>query len=236
MVKKLKDGEASSKHPLKKAKNFFWKTLAVIFGFLFVASIAVCVLFATGMIVVVEDEESGTVGLRFESPLVAENNTTTTKDDTTNNTNNNTDPVEVFNGDDVGWAPSVQKECEEGNSTCEKNLANLPSIASFDLDLGSLNYNAGLDHPNETLTISDIRFTSNGRYAVAKFVSNRTQGSTVQMNDLYYYRSTYNSKGWVELKGLGNNQKLDCTLLNDTQRLIIEDTFPEQGCNKNDNY
>ena len=142
MVKKLKDGETVAKQPLKKAKNFFWKTLTVIFGILFVASIAVCVLFATGMIVIVEDEESGTVRLRYESPLVTNNNTTNSTGDTTKNTNNSTKSVEAFTGDNVGWAPSVQKACEEGNSTCEKNLANLPSIASFDLDLSSLNYNA----------------------------------------------------------------------------------------------
>lgn len=236
MVKKLKDGETVEKQPLKKAKNFFWKTLTVIFGILFVSSIAVCVLFATGMIVVVEDEESGGVRLRYESPLVTKNGTTPTSSNNSAKTDNTASTEEKFTGDNVGWAPAVEKVCEEGNSTCEKNLSNLPSIASFDLDMSGLNYNAGQEHPEETLTIADIRFTSNGRYAVARLISNRTQGSTVIINDVYYYRSTYDSRGWAELKGLGNNAKLDCAQLNDTQKLIIEDTFQERGCAKNNEY
>ena len=236
MVKKLKDGETASKQPLKKAKNFFWKTLTVIFGILFVSSIAVCVLFATGMIVVVEDEESGDVRLRYESPLVTKNETTQSSDNNSTKTDNGASTEEKFTGDNVGWAPAVEKVCEEGNSTCEKNLANLPSIASFDLDMSGLNYNASLEHPEETLMIADIRFTSNGRYAVARLISNRTQSNTVIVNDLYYYRSTYDSRGWTELKGLGNKQKLDCTLLNDTQKLIIEDTYSESGCADNNKY
>ena len=236
MVKKLKDGETVARQPLKKAKNFFWKILTVIFGILFVSSIAVCVLFATGMIVVIEDEESGGVRLRYESPLVTKDDTTSTENDSPRKIENNTATEEKFTGDNVGWAPAVEKVCEEGNSTCEKNLANLPSIASFDLDLSGLTYNSGQDHPDETLSVADIRFTSNGRYVVARLISNRSQGSTVIVNDLYYYRSTYDSRGWAELKGLGSNQKLDCTQLNDTQKLIIEDTYPERGCAKNNEY
>lgn len=234
MVKKLKDGEADAK-PLKKAKNFFWKTLTIIFGALFVISIVICVLFATGMIAIVEDEESGTVRLRYESPLVPKNETNSSKTQD-NKSNDNNVKEEKFTGDNVGWAPAVEKVCAVGNSTCEKNLANLPSIASFDLDLSSLNYNAGLEHSGETLSITDIRFTSNGRYVVAKFVSNKKQGSTVIVNDIYYYRSTYDSRGWAELKGLGSNQRLDCTQLNDTQRLIIEDIYTDRVCTNNDEY
>lgn len=235
MVKKLKDGEASAGQPLKKAKNFFWKILTVIFGFLFVASIVICVLFATGIIAIVEDEDSGVVRLRYVSPLVPKEETKTT-DNPSSPSASNTESEPEFTGDNVGWAPAVQKQCEEGNSTCEKNLAKLPSIASFDLDMAGLTYNAGLSHSGETLSVADIRFTSNGRYIVARLVSNQTQGSTIIVNDIYFYRSTYNSQGWAELKGLGNNQSLDCTQLNDTQKLIVEDVYSERGCANNDNY
>lgn len=236
MTKKLKDGEASAKQPLKKAKKFFWKTLTVVFGILFAASIAVCVLFATGIIAIVEDEESGAVRLRYESPLVPKDETAQSSETSSTNTNDNPQETTEFAGDNVGWAPAVQKTCEEGNSTCEKNLAKLPSIASFDLDIEDLIYNAGINHSNETLSVADIRFTSNGRYAVARLISNQTKNNTVIVKDYYFYRSTYDSKGWAELKGLGDNQKFDCTEINDTQKLIIEDVYPESGCATNDNY
>ena len=64
MVKKLKDGKASIDEPINKAKNFFWKILTLIFSLLFITSIVVCALFATGIIAIVEDEQKYTDQLK----------------------------------------------------------------------------------------------------------------------------------------------------------------------------
>jgi hypothetical protein len=177
------------------------------------------------------------VRLRFVSPLTQKAEESQTNQPSEKN--NNSTPSQntsQFDGDNIGWGPAIDKECEEGNSTCEANRQKLPSIANFDLDIDGLIYNAGVKHPGESLNITDIRFTSNGRYAVAKLVSNLVQENTVVITDLYYYRSTYDSQGWSELKGLGNNQKLNCTELTDIQKMIIEDVYSERGCEDNNNY
>lgn len=237
MVKALRDGKSVEKRPINKVKLFFWRLLQIFFGLLFVCSIAICVLFATGVITIVEDGESGELHLHFESPLVPKNDDRQSQNANQSNTSgNDTEQSEGFNGDNIGWGPAIDKTCEEGNSTCEKNRESLPSIAGFDLDLDGLIYNANNSHPDEDLTISDIRFTSNGRYAVAKIVSNQTKDTNVIIGELYFYRSTYNSKGWSELKGLGDAQVFNCLQLSSVQKMIIEDTYSERGCADNNNY
>ena len=237
MVNKLKDGKASIDEPIKKAKNFFWKILTLIFSLLFIASIVVCALFATGIISIVEDEESGAVRLRYESPLAPKKEEKQSSSATQSETQNNTSTgAEEFSGDNIGWDTAIDKICEEDNSTCTKSYENLPSIAGYDLDLSGLLYNAKAAHSGESLEITDIRFTSNGRYAVAKIVSNLVRDTNVIVNELYFYRSTYNSQGWSELKGLGNNQMFNCAQLSDIQKLIIEDIYSERGCTSNSNY
>lgn len=237
MVKKLKDGKASIDEPINKAKNFFWKILTLIFSLLFITSIVVCALFATGIIAIVEDEESGAIRLRYESPLAPKKEekqaSSTNRSEAPNNTPTS---VEEFNGDNIGWDTAIDKICEEDNSTCAKSYENLPSIAGYDLDLSGLLHNANVTHPSESLEINDIRFTSNGRYVVARIVSNLVKDTNVIVNELYFYRSTYNSRGWSELKSLGNNQVFDCTQLTDIQKMIVEDVYSERGCVDNNNY
>ncbi len=236
MVKELRDGKLAEKRPINKVKLFFWRLLQIFFGLLFICSIAICVLFATGVITVVEDGESGELHLHFESPLVPKNNEDQSQSSNQSKTSNSTEQSGEYDGDNVGWGPAISKTCEEDNSTCEKNRESLPSIASFDLDLSGLIYNAGGSHPDESLSIADIRFTSNGRYAVAKLVSNRTKDASVVVSELYFYRATYDSKGWAELKGLGDGQAFNCMQLSNIQKMILEDIYSERGCAKDNEY
>lgn len=235
MAKELRDGKSVQKRPEHKLKKFFWRLVQIVFGLLFVGSIVVCILFATGVITITEDSKSGNIRLRFESPLVPKNEQEQSEESApSESTENSPEQNSVFEGDDIGWGPAIDKDCEEGNSICEQNLQKLPSIANLDLDIDGLIYNASAKHPGEILSIADLRFTTNGRYVVAKLVSNLVQDKTVIVSDLYFYRSTYDSLGWSELNGLGNNQEFNCTELSDIQKLIIEDTYSEQGCASNE--
>jgi hypothetical protein len=130
----------SRQRRIKKAKSFGLRIFTFIFGLLFLCSIALCVLFATG-IIEIEDSEDGTHFV-FVSPL-ADNN------------------------QELAPADPKQGVLDDGASQNLAPTATNESFAAYDFKIDELLSSAKTIFPDSEIYVFDLRATTNGDYLIA---------------------------------------------------------------------
>ncbi len=131
----------SRQRRVKKAKSFGLRVFTFIFGLLFLCSIALCVLFATG-IIEIEDSEDGTHFV-FVSPL-ADNN------------------------QELAPADPKQGVLDDGVSQNLAPTAANESFAAYDFKIDELIGSAKAIYADSQVYVDDLRATTNGDYLVAR--------------------------------------------------------------------
>lgn len=202
----------ASTRRIKKAKSFGWRVITFIFGILFIASIALCILFATGIITVEESEDGRS--FVFTSPL-----TKTEEDDKTE------EPEQaVIN-------PEPEKENEsESESGVEAAVAPQNNFAGYDFKINSLISSAKTVFPDSQVYVDDLRATTSGDFLVARlFITSGEYGDAK-----YYYRSVQNDGEWILIKAMGSQAAPVCEEMSELERRIIRESYPEKNSCRHD--
>lgn len=190
---------------IKRAKGFGLKIVTVILGVLFVISIAVCALFATGMLVVRQSDD-GSSRLEYVSPFreVQEDG-----EKKTNNSGNNTNN-----------SSSEPTNNPDNNSQNTENIA-APTLAGFDFKISELISSAKEVYSDSEVSVLDIRATTDGKYIVVELLLKNGKYADAK----YYYRATTGESQWTLISALSPQAPPKCSDLSDKEREIIKNSF-----------
>lgn len=195
---------------IKKAKSFGWRVITFIFGILFIASIALCILFATGIITIEESEDGRS--FVFSSPLAK-----TEEDDKTE------EPEQAA----INPEPENESESE---SSEEVAVAPQNNFAGYDFKINSLISSAKTVFPDSQVYVDDLRATASGDYLVARlFITSGEYGDAK-----YYYRSVQNDSEWILIKAMGSQAAPVCEEMSELERKIIRESYPEKNSCRHD--
>lgn len=191
---------------IKRAKGFGLKIITVILGVLFVISIAVCALFATGMLVVRQSDD-GSSRLEYVSPFreVQEDSEKKSNNSTNNNTNNSSSEP-TNNPDD--------------NSQNTENIT-APTLAGFDFKISELISSAKEVYSDSEVSVLDIRATTDGKYIVVELLLKNGKYADAK----YYYRATTGESQWTLISALSPQAAPKCSDLSDKESEIIKNSF-----------
>ena len=191
------DDAPIAKSRLKKAKNFGWGIIRFIFGILFIASIALCVLFATGIIEIQESEDGRSFA--FVSPL-----------------------TEKTESEEIPGAPTDQGESEKEPET--ENTPIIPdTFAAYDFKFADLLANARTVFPNSNVYVDDLRATTEGDYLIARLFVSMGNYSDAR----YYYRSTAEGSDWKMIETMTSQAAPVCDSMSEIERKIVRESYPE---------
>ena len=200
----------ASTRRIKKAKSFGWRVITFIFGILFIASIALCILFATGIITVEESEDGRS--FVFTSPL-----TKTEEDEKTE------EPEQAV----INPEPENEKESKSDE---EAAVAPQNNFAGYDFKINSLISSAKTVFPDSQVYVDDLRATTSGDYLVARlFITSGEYGDAK-----YYYRSVQNDGEWILIKAMGSQAAPVCEEMSELERKIIRESYPEKNSCRHD--
>ena len=190
---------------IKRAKGFGLKIVTVILGVLFVISIAVCALFATGMLVVRQSDD-GSSRLEYVSPFreVQEDG-----EKKTNNSGNNTNN-----------SSSEPTNNPDNNSQNTENIT-APTLAGFDFKINELISSAKEVYSDSEVSVLDIRATTDGKYIVVELLLKNGKYADAK----YYYRATTGESQWILISALSPQAPPECSDLSDKEREIIKNSF-----------
>lgn len=190
---------------IKRAKGFGLKIVTVILGVLFVISIAVCALFATGMLVVRQSDD-GSSRLEYVSPFreVQEDGEKKTNNSSTSNTNNSS---------------SEPTNSPDNSQNTENTTA--PNLAGFDFRISELISNAKEVYSDSEVSVLDIRATTDGKYIVVELLLKNGKYADAK----YYYRATTGESQWTLISALSPQAAPKCSDLSDKEREIIKNSF-----------
>lgn len=190
---------------IKRAKGFGLKIVTVVLGVLFVISIAVCALFATGMLVVRQSDD-GSSRLEYVSPFreVQEDG-----EKKTNNSGNNTNN-----------SSSEPTNNPDNNSQNTENIT-APTLAGFDFKISELISSAKEVYSDSEVSVLDIRATADGKYIVVELLLKNGKYADAK----YYYRATTGESQWTLISALSPQAPPKCSDLSDKEREIIKNSF-----------
>ena len=201
------EGISASGRHIKKAKSFGWKVITFIFGLLFIASIALCILFATGIITIEESEDGRS--FVFTSPLAKDNDEPETLEPT---------PVETPEKEEQSQrteTPSEPKPSETSDN----------AFAAYDFKIDELIGSAKAIYTDSQVYVDDLRATTNGDYLVARlYVGSGNYGDAK-----YYYRSTTSDGEWILINAMGSQAAPLCEDMSELERKIIRESYPEKN-------
>lgn len=190
---------------IKRAKGFGLKIVTVILGVLFVISIAVCALFATGMLVVRQSDD-GSSRLEYVSPFreVQEDG-----EKKTNNSGNNTNNS------------SSEPTNNPDNNSQNTEIIAAPTLAGFDFKISELISSAKEVYSDSEVSVLDIRATTDGKYIVVELLLKNGKYADAK----YYYRATTGESQWTLISALSPQAPPKCSDLSDKEREIIKNSF-----------
>lgn len=195
----------SRQRRVKKAKSFGLRVFTFIFGLLFLCSIALCVLFATG-IIEIEDSEDGTHFV-FVSPL-------TKKEET-----------------DLAPADPNQGVPDDGSADKTIPIVTNETFAGYDFKFDELLRSARSIYTDSEVFVYDLRATTNGDYFVAAL--NISSGNFADAK--YYYRPTSKDGEWTLIKAMGSQAAPLCEDVSELERRLIRESYPElKSCRHDD--
>ena len=190
---------------IKRAKGFGLKIVTVILGVLFVISIAVCALFATGMLVVRQSDD-GSSRLEYVSPFREVQEDGEKKTNNSSNNTNNTSSEPTNNPDN--------------NSQNTENIT-APTLAGFDFKISELISSAKEVYSDSEVSVLDIRATTDGKYIVVELLLKNGKYADAK----YYYRATTGESQWTLISALSPQAPPKCSDLSDNEREIIKNSF-----------
>ena len=154
MEEELEDSKLRQeiRREIRRAKGFGWKIVTIILSILFICSIVLCVLFATGMLVVRQSSD-GSLRLEYVSPFRE------VKEDEEKQNHNS--------------SKTDEKQDQKSYSS---------AIESFDLKLDEVRNDVDTSFEGYNVTLDQIRVTSDQEYiiAVVRVKKNDKNGSDLK--------------------------------------------------------
>lgn len=154
MEEELEDSKLRQeiRREIRRAKGFGWKIVTIILSILFICSIVLCVLFATGMLVVRQSSD-GSLRLEYVSPFRE------VKEDEEKQNHNS--------------SKTDEKQDQKSYSS---------AIESFDLKLDEVRNDADKTFEGYDVTLDQIRVTNDQEYiiAVVRAKKNNKNGSDLK--------------------------------------------------------